>query len=101
MKTNLYFKDEDAVMCEPIEGIINDARIDGLTEITVFEADEDFGNLDYIWCTQHGEVVERRECKKSYCSYYKSKSGRGVCSNRGKLYTHGEKVTFKINQPTK
>jgi len=56
------------------------------------EAIPDNDNKDFVWCSYYGEVTERQDCKKSMCSHYTSKSGRGVCSNRGKLYKHGETV---------
>lgn len=74
-----------------------EAREDGLSEITLFEAIPDNGNPGYIYCTVIGEVGERSECRKAVCPDYESKSGRGVCKYRGKLCTHGDKVTFKID----
>lgn len=91
----LYFRDIDDTWCQPIEGLIQDAKHDGLQKITLVEAvpSTDFNS---IWCSYNGEVVDRNECKKSICPYYESKSGRGVCENRGKLYTHGDEVEFKV-----
>jgi len=96
-KTQLYFRDTDSTHCEPLEGFINDAKYDGLEKITLLEAIPDNGTSEFIWCVQHGECVERHECRKSQCSYYESKSGRGVCSNRGKLYFHGEEIIFDVS----
>jgi hypothetical protein len=95
-KTKLYFRDTDSTHCEPIEGLISEAKYDELDEITVLEAVPDDGTSEFIWCIQNGECVERQDCKKALCSHYESKSGRGVCSNRGQLYFHGEEVTFKV-----
>lgn len=95
-KPKLYFKSIDDIFCEPIEGILDEAKFEGLSTITVLEADPDFDNKDYIWCTHYGEVGERSSCKKAVCPYYESKSGRGKCSNRGYLYSHGKEVTFDV-----
>ena len=92
----LYFENIDATMCMPLNIHIEDAKLEGLKSITLVEAIPDNVTTDYIWCTAHSEVSERSECKKSNCSAYSSKSGRGVCSNRGKLYLHGEEVTFNV-----
>jgi len=97
MKTEkLYFKSIDDTFCSSLESFINDARLEGLAEITIVEAVPDNDNVDYIWCSQHGECVEKYLCKKSLCESYESKSGRGVCINRGHLYSHGEEVTFAV-----
>lgn len=93
---DLYFKSLDDTFCEPLDGFMNDARAEGLSEITLVEAIPDNNNQDYVWCTYYGECVEKSDCKKSICPYYESKSGRGVCSNKGHLYQHGEEVTFKV-----
>lgn len=96
MKEKLYFLNEDDTSCYTLSDRLNDAKLEGLNEITLMEAILDNDNPDYIWCSHYGEVGERQGCKKSICSYYSSTSGRGVCRHRGNLYTHGEKVTFKI-----
>ncbi|HBG40260.1 MAG TPA: hypothetical protein DDW85_02450 [Porphyromonadaceae bacterium] len=92
----LYFKDEDDCFCSPLVDRMNDAKEDGLSEIELMEADPDFDNPNYIFCGYMGEAGDRSECRKSLCSYYESKSGRGVCKHRGKLFTHGERVKFKV-----
>ena len=97
MKHQLYFASIDDTSCHPLEYYINDAKLEGLSEITLVKADPDDGTTDFIWCTYHGDCVEHNECKKSLCNYYESKSGRGVCKHRGKLYLHGEEQIFKID----
>lgn len=92
----LYFKDIDSTTCSSLSDMLNDARLDGLETITLVEAIPDNGTTDMIWCTYNGEVVEKSECKKSLCSYYSSKSGRGTCANRGNLYLHGEEIVFNV-----
>lgn len=94
--TKLYFINKDSVICESLEDILDGAKSDGLTEITVLEAEPDKDTLDIIWCTHFLDCVEKSDCAKSLCSHYESKSGRGVCKNKGKLYTHGKEVTFKV-----
>lgn len=92
----LYFENTDSTFCSRLEEYLYDAKEDGLKEITLVEAIPDNNNPDFIWCIDAGECVERHMCKKSQCEGYTSKSGRGVCSNRGNLYQHGEEVKFNI-----
>lgn len=96
-KVKLYFRNEDSTNCETLDDILNDAKDDGLKEITVLQAIPDNGFSGNIWCMHLGEVYDKSECNKKECCYYSSKSGRGVCESRGKLYLHGEKETFKID----
>lgn len=95
-KNKLYFKNEYSEICETLEDLLNQAKEDEVDEITLVEAEEDDRTTDMIWCTYHGECVEKSECKKSLCSNYESKSGRGRCSNKGQLYLHGESVKFNV-----
>ncbi len=92
----LYFKNIDSTTCCSLSDMLDEARCDGLEKITLVEAVPDDGTTDMIWCTHEGECVEKSDCKKSLCSYYSSKSGRGVCENRGSLYLHGEEITFDV-----
>jgi hypothetical protein len=93
-----YFGSIDDTQCHPVEHYLHDAKLEGLSEVTLVEAILDNDNPDYTWCMHYGEVAERSGCRKADCPHYYSKSGRGVCSNRGKLYTFGEEVTFKVEQ---
>lgn len=95
-KPKLYFKSVDDTFCSPKESFLHDAKLEELNEITLIEAIPDKDNTDFIWCMQQGECVEHHMCKKAECSEYESKSGRGVCSNRGNLYKYGNEVTFKV-----
>lgn len=91
----LYFENEDSHHCYPLQHFIDDAKLEGLKTITVLEAEP--SNIDdFIWCTYYGEATEKSQCKKSECSKYSSKSGRGKCDNKGKLYNHGESITVTI-----
>lgn len=92
-----YFKSIDDTFCSSLDNFINEAKNDGLKEITLVEAIPDNNNTEFVWCSHYGECIELHLCKKSECSKYTSKSGRGKCSNKGKLFSHGEEVTFKIN----
>ena len=92
----LYFENEDANICQPLRYFLEDAKIEGLKEIELMEAVPDNNTGEFVWCSYDGEVTDRGECKKSECSNYTSKSGRGVCSHRGSLYWHGEKVKFTV-----
>lgn len=94
----LYFKSIDDTTCHSLESHLDDARSEELTEITLVEAIPDNDNPDYIWCIHHEQVTERHDCRKYACSSYSSKSGRGVCKHRGNLYSHGDEVTFKVEQ---
>ena len=96
MNKQLYFSSNEETMCYDLEYHLHDARLDGLKEIKLIEAIPDNETKDYVWCTEFGEVTERSLCKKSQCEMYKSKSGRGVCEHRGKLYQHGEEVIIKL-----
>lgn len=95
MKDKLYFNNEGSCICCPLEDHINEAKEEGLAEIELIEAIP-APNEDQVWCTYYGDVVERNECKKSECEHYSSKSGRGVCENRGNYFLHGEKVKFDL-----
>ena len=97
-KIEFYFKNEDSTHCCPLMDYINEAKEEGLDEIELIEAIHS-PNEEHIWCTYYGEVVERSECKKPYCEFYSSKSGRGVCEHRGSYFLHGEKVKFKVEKP--
>lgn len=91
----LFFQNEDSTFCYPLSDHFNEAKEDGLDEVELIEAIPS-NSEDHVWCTYHGEVVERSECKKSECQLYHSKSGRGVCEHRGSYFLHGEKVKFKV-----
>jgi hypothetical protein len=95
-KQKLYFSSIDDTSCYTLADRLNDAKLEGLDEVTLIEAIPDNSNPDYIWCGHQGEVGEREGCKKAICPFYKSKSGRGVCKHRGNLYQHGEEATFKV-----
>lgn len=92
----LYFRSIDDTICIPLERHLQNAKWDDCKEITLIEAVPDFENPDFIFCCHYQECVERSLCKKSECLYYSSKSNRGTCWHRGKLYSHGNEVTFPV-----
>ena len=92
----LYFRDIDSEFCKSLESHFEDAKDEGLERINLTEAIIDKSNPNYIWCGHFAEIGEKEECAKSKCSFYSSKSGRGVCKHRGNLYEHGEEVEFDI-----
>ena len=93
----LFFKNENAEMCYSLEWHLREAKSEGLEKVTLLEAIPDNDNT-FTWCTYVGATVDRCECRKAFCDKYTpNKSGRGTCSNRGKFYTHGEAVEFKVN----
>ena len=97
-KEQRYFRNEDSVFCETLEDLLSDAKLEGLTEITLIEAIP--ANNAYVWCMHEGEVADRDMCKKSECRFYESKSGRGKCKHRGNFYNFGTDVTFDLtNHP--
>jgi hypothetical protein len=95
MKTTkkLYFLNSSQNHCHTLDSFDLEELEDEGFEI--YEAIPDNNNKEFIFCTYYGEVVERELCSKKWCPYYESKSGRGVCSNRGKLYEFGEKINVK------
>lgn len=96
MKDNkMYFKNIDSTNCFNLQEHLNEAKDEGLNKITLVEAIPDDNTNSFIWCSIY-DVVEKSDCKKSLCPRYESKSGRGVCSNKGSLYLHGEEVTFDV-----
>ena len=94
MKTEkLYFLDSSSEGCYSL----NRFSFETLEEVNyeLYEAIPDDNIKDFIFCSLEGTVGDRETCKKSQCRGYTSKSGRGVCSHRGKLFKKGEKVNVK------
>lgn len=95
-KDKFYFKSIDSEICYTLQSHIIEAKEEGLEEVTLFEAIETKVE-GIVWCGLLDVSLEKSECNKKECDSYNSISGRGVCSYRGKLYEHGEEVTFKIS----
>ena len=94
MKTEkLYFLDSSSERCYPLDYF----SLEKLEEVNyeLYEFIPDNDNKYFIFCSLYGEVEGREFCKKSECKDYTSKSGRRICSHRGKLFEIGEKVNVK------
>lgn len=98
-KEKLYLRKEDDECCYPLEVLLNEARDEGLDEITLFET-VPIKDKEYIWCTELEDAGERSACRKSECTDYKPRgnSKSGVCRYRGILLGPGKEVTFKMKQ---
>ena len=65
MKTNkLYFENEDANICYPLQYHLERAKEEGLKEIELFEAIPST-EKDYIWCSELETVGNKSECNKN------------------------------------
>ena len=98
MKNKLYFRDENSEHPYLLEHHLDDAREDELEEITLFEAVRDTTHSEFIFCKFHDKVLEKENCGRG-CEGYNPSNKRndsGLCLERGKLYTWGEKKTFKV-----
>lgn len=95
MKTQKsYFLDTSSEICYPLDRF----SLEELEEVDyeIYEAIPlNDSNTYYVFCSLYSEITEREFCKKSQCKDYNSKSGRGVCSHRGKLFKVGKKVNVK------
>lgn len=94
----LYFLNEDANICYPLQYHIDNAKEEGLKEIELFEAIPDTVNTDMVWCSEYVNTMERSECNKDcpqfHCSKASPKSRR--CDFRGKLYMWGDIFRFDV-----
>lgn len=97
-KEKLYFRTIDDTACYPLKTHLEDAQYEELEKITLVEAIPDDGTVAFVWCMEYADSVEKNECSKKHCIYYKSKSGRGKCQNKGNLFLHGEEVTFDVTK---
>jgi hypothetical protein len=95
-KEKLYFKSFDDTFCCSLETHLDDARNEELIKIKLVEAIPDKDTNDIVWCSYYLECVDKDQCRKVFCEHYSSKSGRGICEHRGKLYAHGEEVEFEV-----
>jgi len=92
----LYFKSADSEMCHSLDVHIDEAKMNGMEEIELFEA-VPIKDANYFWCKANLAVGEKGECGK-ICNDYKPRNGKsGACryySNT--LYERGEKVTINV-----
>lgn len=91
-----YFRNIDAEICRPLDYFLKYAKKDGLETIKLVEAIRDLDTKEFIWCSLVELVAEREDCTKAECEFYTSTSGRGVCKHRGRLYYHGDEITFNV-----
>jgi hypothetical protein len=94
-RTKYYFRKEDSERCYTIDKHMDDAREEGLTEITLFEAKRQKLH-DFIYCHAVDECGEKGECGKC-CGDYQPRNGKsGMCKNQGLLYEPSKEVKFKV-----
>jgi len=98
MKKPLYFASEHELIPIALSAHIDQAKEDGIKELTLFEAIEDKDEKAFIMCGHNMQVNAKSECNKDMCPHYfsKYKSGRGNCLYRDKLYKAGKEVKFEI-----
>ena len=93
-KEKLYFASQNCESCYSLEYFINEANYNQVQTIKLFEAIEDDIWMNQHFCKYNGVPVDNCECKKKECSDYTSKSGRGKCLHRGKLYYPANEPVF-------
>lgn len=97
MKQKLYFTGEDDEMCFTLRYHLDNARLDGLTEIEFLEAIPD-KDKSYFWCREYDEVTmaEDYPCGKT-CDGYAPRNGKsGICKHKSHCHTWGEKLKFQV-----
>lgn len=93
----LYFLTKDTEFCQNKESIYEEMRVQGITEIKVYEAIKTKDN-DFFYCKHFGEVGEKGLCGKE-CPYYEPRNGKkGCCKHVGNMYELGNLVTLKLIQ---
>jgi len=92
----LYFKNTAHNDCFSLNKHLEDAKKEGLEQITLVEAVPDTENPNHVFCKHFAEITKKKCCNKSNCYSYISKSGRGACDKRGVVFRYGNKLTFKI-----
>ena len=90
----LYFENEDANICYPLQYHLERAKEEELKEIELFEAIAST-EKDYIWCSELETVGDKSECN-NYCPYYKVSGESKICDFRGNLMYFGKQVKFKV-----
>lgn len=100
MRKQFYFKRESCEKCYTKEYFKDYMKENGITEIEVFEAIPEKIN-GIFWCKYYETCADRSydidSCGKD-CKHYTPRNGKSGCCKyySNILYTHGEKVTFKI-----
>ena len=91
-----YFEDEDANVCMPLEHFLDNAKSEGLKEITLIEAIESSEDY-YCWCKLNSSVVCNDDCNKLGCFFYEpDKDDCKKCRHKGVLREFGNKVVFDV-----
>lgn len=100
MKKPLYFASEHELIPIALSAHIDQAKEDGIKELTLFEAIEDKEEKTFIMCGYDLQVNAKSECNKGMCPHYLSKyqSGAGNCWYREKLYKAGKEVKFELTR---
>lgn len=91
----LYFATLDSEMCHTLDYHLDDAKENGLSEIELYEAIPD-NDKEYFFCRAVGECAVKGDCGK-HCEEYDPRNGKfGICRYKGKCYTPGNKLIFKV-----
>lgn len=91
----LYFLNEDADHCYSEDYFQDEMKTNGLTEITVIEAEKS-RSKEYIYCASVGECGESSECGNK-CEEYEPRNGKnGGCRHRRAMYEHGDEAIIKL-----
>ena len=94
MSKQFYFEKEDSEFCYTID-YFRDKSDPEEKEITIYKAIP-LNDDTFFWCRSVDEVGTNGDCGK-FCSDYAPKNGKsGMCKFKGRLYTHGEKITIKL-----
>lgn len=84
-------------LCYSKDFIIDEMKINGMTEINVSEATRETGS-DYFFCQENLEVGTVGEYCGKQCNDYKPRNGKsGCCKNRGFCYEPGHKFILSVN----
>lgn len=97
-----YFREDDDENCYQKASIIEQMKIDGITELSVVEAKRKTA-MGYFYCQKYSEVGEVGESCGKQCGGYKPRNGKnGRCVYSGNCYSPTEnKRTFKIKEESK
>lgn len=95
MKAKYYFESVDSEMAYDLEYHLDNARLDKVSEIELYEAIPD-KDPEYFFCRSIGECGTKGDCGKQ-CEDYEPRNKKfGICKHKGVCYTPGDKVAFKV-----
>jgi len=95
-KPKYYFDTVDAEICYTLDYHLDNAKMDKLSEIELFEAIPD-KSIDYFYCKEYQTCGIKGDCGK-HCDEYEPRNKiSGICKHKGVCYTPGDKLTFKVN----